>query len=88
MKICLLLLAILSISSLGLAEEAKATGTTYEKEGEILILNKDNFDQAIQEHKAIFVKFYTDWCPHCKKLKPKWKKLANHLKKVTMLKLL
>lgn len=77
MKSLLFIALLLMLTSPNFAEDRKE----YEKNGEVLILTNENFDQAIKDHKALFVKFYTDWCPHCKKLKPKWKKLADYLKK-------
>jgi thioredoxin-like negative regulator of GroEL len=34
-------------------------------------LTPDNFQQTI-EHGSWFVKFFSPWCTHCKKLAPKW----------------
>lgn len=51
--------------------------TEYEKTGNVLILTDDNINDAIKEHEHLFVKFYAPWCPHCKKLAPKWEKYAE-----------
>jgi thiol-disulfide isomerase/thioredoxin len=47
----------------------------------VLILTDRNIEQAIENHETLFVKFHAPWCPHCKKLKPKWIKMAKKYKK-------
>ena len=32
---------------------------------EVVPLNADNFDQYIQDHKYVLVKFFAPWCGHC-----------------------
>ncbi|UJR30158.1 hypothetical protein I4U23_017698 [Adineta vaga] len=45
-------------------------------QGELIQLSSANISQYLQDH-VTFVKFYTDWCPHCKKLESTWKQYAN-----------
>jgi thiol-disulfide isomerase/thioredoxin len=56
-----------------------AYSAEYEKDGDLLVLNGDNYKQAIEEHPLIFIKFYADWCGHCQELAPKWAKWAAKL---------
>ena len=36
----------------------------------VLTLTEANFDDALKDYPFLFVKFYTPWCTHCKKLAP------------------
>lgn len=54
------------------------TQTNYKKnKSGVLILTDKTFKKAVQEFPKLFVKFYAPWCPHCKKLAPKWNMLAQ-----------
>lgn len=75
------LLALLVIVSLVLS--AQAAGS-YKKKNGVLILTDKNFNDAKSEFPKLFVKFYAPWCPHCKKINPKWESLAKeHTEKNT-----
>jgi thiol-disulfide isomerase/thioredoxin len=67
----LLIATVLAISNL-----VSAAGT-YKKSGDVLILTDKNFEAAKAEFPKMFVKYYAAWCPHCKKIAPKWKALAK-----------
>lgn len=63
---------------LALSSTVMTADSIYKKnKSGVLILTDKNFDAAVQEFPKLFVKFYAPWCPHCKKLSPKWNKLAR-----------
>ena len=59
---------------------ATSSSVEIETEDEVLVLTKDNFDQAIRENDHILVEFYAPWCGHCKKLTPEYAQAAKTLK--------
>jgi len=46
----------------------------------VLHLTAETFDQAVQEHAFLVVKFHAKWCSHCQKIAPEWEEAATILK--------
>lgn len=68
-----LLIIIALCFSTGIADE-------IEKENLVLVLTKDNFEEAIKD-KSILVSFYSPWCGYCQALEPEFAKAAEILDK-------
>ena len=43
----------------------------------VAVLDRDNFEDRIEEAGLAFVMFHTDWCRHCKPLASTWEMLAS-----------
>lgn len=43
----------------------------------VLLLNDKNFDSTLKKSKSALVMFFTNWCGHCKALKPVYSKAAD-----------
>lgn len=44
----------------------------------IIVVDDSNFDDVVlNSDKTSFVKFYAEWCSHCKKMVPEWERLAD-----------
>ena len=42
-----------------------------------VMLEPEDFQQAIQDHMFVFVDMFASWCSHCQVLAPTWEKLAE-----------
>jgi len=71
MKECLLLFILAFSPALAKVE--------FEKDEGLLVLTKDNYDDAIKEVKHLLVYFYAPWCGHCKALGPELVKANQRL---------
>jgi len=56
-----------------------AISAQSETDDEVLVLNTENFDEAVKSNPLMLVEFYAPWCGHCKKLAPEYAKAAEKL---------
>lgn len=50
-----------------------------EEDRNVFHLTENTFDEFIQTHSSALVMFYAPWCPHCKKVKPEYSKVAKQV---------
>ncbi|KAK2570032.1 Protein disulfide-isomerase A5 [Acropora cervicornis] len=50
-----------------------------EEDSNVFHLTENTFDEFIQTHSSALVMFYAPWCPHCKKVKPEYSKVAKQV---------
>ncbi|XP_075225832.1 protein disulfide isomerase [Lycorma delicatula] len=76
----LLLNVLLIISSVVYCEEdPDSKDAKIEKDGHVLVFNKDNFKAGLALYDYILVEFYAPWCGHCKALEPIFEEAAKKL---------
>lgn len=46
----------------------------------VTVLTNSNFQDFLEKHPKVFVKFYAPWCGHCKSMAPAYSKLAERMK--------
>ena len=53
----------------------------FDKDTQVIQLNKDNFDkQVIESEELWLILFYAPWCGHCKAFHPEFEKIAKATK--------
>lgn len=69
-----LVLAIISLLT------TSALTVEFTEEEGVIVLDDQNFDEALKKYNPLLVEFYAPWCGHCKELAPHYAKAAQTLK--------
>ncbi|MBW0480457.1 hypothetical protein O181_020172 [Austropuccinia psidii MF-1] len=75
----------LSASNFILSNHSSKTISFPNPNGQVISLNPRNWPNYTNPNTTngpIFINFYVPWCPHCRKLSPVWKDVAQSLSKV------
>jgi len=59
----------------------KAVNDEDYDDSDVLVLDKNNFEEALSKHSKMLVEFYAPWCGHCKSLKPEYGAAATRIKR-------
>ena len=58
----------------------ESLSTKFEEEDGVIILNDDNYQEAIKRYQPLLIKFYAPWCGHCQLMAPHFARAAQTLK--------
>lgn len=71
---------VLLLAAALLLQDAAAADQQLRLDEGVLILQDDNFEQAMDTFDVMMIEFYAPWCGHCKQLAPKYKEAAKKLR--------
>ena len=60
---------------------------SYDTQNGVLLLNSDNFLDALKDHDYIFVDVYANWCKPCIEFEPQFESLQNMNNGITLAKI-
>ena len=72
--------SLISFNVLFLVIFVQAQGYEWKEEKGILVLEKNNFDEAINQFKNLAVELYDPRCEGCKEFAPKYERIAKLVK--------